>query len=247
MVSETMHPEINRIVDFLRSNLGDRTAVVAVSGGVDSAVVLSLCTKAFDSERLHAYFLPDSVTQKSDYEDVRLLSQNTGVDIKTINIDSVIRSIVQVTEAADQKAVGNIKSRVRMTLLYYFANLTGGIVIGTTNRTEYLTGYFTKYGDGGVDIEPIEHLYKFEVLELASLLDIPVSIREKKPSAGLFAGQTDEEDLGMTYSYLDHALMDFERSGFDLASMKDQRVKSLFVESSHKRGLPLSLLRNTGI
>lgn len=247
MISEKIGLEVDRITDFLRSSVADRHAILAVSGGIDSAVVFSLCSKAFDKDRLLAFFLPDSVTPKSDYDDVQLLKERTGIDVQTLNIDTIVNSLSSVTGARDRKSLGNMKSRVRMTLLYYFANMNNGIVVGTTNRTELFTGYFTKYGDGGVDIEPIQHLYKCEIVELAAILGIPESIIAKKPSAGLFEGQSDEEDLGVTYSHLDQVLMNFEKDGFELGTLKDQRVRTLYLESKHKRGLPLSLERTAGI
>ena len=128
-----------------------------------------------------------------------------------------------------------------MIILYYHANLFDGLVVGTTNRTEYLTGYFTKFGDGACDVEPILHMYKHEVREAARLLGVPASIIERKPSAGLYPGQTDEDDLGFTYDFLDMSLSQITTGEYDSSDVRIGRIVSLVNETAHKREMPKSL------
>ncbi|WP_162509135.1 NAD(+) synthase [Thermogymnomonas acidicola] len=129
-----------------------------------------------------------------------------------------------------------------MVVLYYYANTDGGIVVGTTNRTEYLTGYYTKYGDGACDIEPIMHLYKHQVREMASYLGgVPRRIIEKKPTAGLWEGQTDEDELGITYDRLDRILEDLFDLRIGTLTEEHRRIRAMYEETKHKREMPRSL------
>ena len=146
-------------------------------------------------------------------------------------------------------AKGNVKARIRMTWLYLIANDNDKLVIGTTNKSEFETGYFTKYGDGGVDFEPIGHLYKTEVFELARYLGIPERIIRKKPTAGLWEGQTDEGELGITYEILDETLKWIvPGNDRDVPSVAPERkhlarVVSLRAKSNHKKRIPPHLGR----
>lgn len=149
---------------------------------------------------------------------------------------------------------GNIKARIRMTILYQYANRTNCLVAGTTNKSEWMIGYFTKHGDGGADIEPIQHLYKTQIYDLAKYLDIPNELVDKPPSAGLWDGQTDEGELGMSYPYLDKILQFIEdrqliekEESYHLAEWQNikekdiNKVIDMINKSEHKRRIPSSL------
>jgi NAD+ synthase len=230
--------ELEKISHFITGKLAGKDAVVGVSGGVDSALVLSILAKTLPKEKIHAIFLPDSSTPKTDSEDVKKLSDALGIEIRTINIGSVAESFRALLSIEDKSAMGNVKSRTRMIILYYFANIHRGMVIGTTNRTEYLIGYYTKFGDGACDIEPIMHLYKHDVWDFASYMKVPESIVKKKPSAGLWEGQTDEDEIGMTYSDLDKVLEDVFDLKIRSLTDKHKMVEELHAKSDHKRKLP---------
>lgn len=235
--------EITKIVAFLRENIGERNPVIGVSGGVDSALSLMLLTRAFPKERIKAYFLPDDNTLQSDYEDVAELGRVCGVQIDTINIQPMVDAFQKTLEVKSREALGNIKSRTRMISLYYHSNTANGMVVGTTNRSEYMVGYYTKFGDGACDIEPLMHLLKREVRELAAELNVPKRIIYKKPSAGLWASQTDESELGLTYDELDQMIVEMYDQNLDKHGPKYDRVRELYANSSHKRGSPASMIK----
>lgn len=232
--------DLAKIQRFLQDSVGEHSVVVGVSGGIDSAVVLALCAATFEKSRIHALFLPDR-NSAGDIKYVRELSNALGVKVQEISLESFVDPFISAFHVSDIRLLGNIKSRLRMIILYYHANLHNGLVIGTTNRTEYMTGYFTKFGDGACDIEPILHLYKHDVREAAGMLGIPLSIIERKPSAGLYPGQTDEDELGLTYDFLDMGLRQITTGKYDSSDAGIARLIGMVKETSHKRELPKSL------
>lgn len=233
--------ETDKIVEFLREFSGNRNVIIGVSGGIDSSVVMKLASIAFPRDRIYAFFLPETRTYEADSKDVGELSKSTGIAYRTLLIDPIVDSYIKVLNSDDKFALANLKARIRMTLLYYFSNIHNGIVLGTTNRSEYLTGYFTKFGDGACDVEPIMHLYKTQVREIAAYLGIPDNIISKPPSAGLWTGQTDEEELGISYSSLDAVLQKMD-SGQPVDSPAEfQVVTELISRSEHKRNPPASM------
>ncbi len=225
---------------FLEKRTAGKPLIIAVSTGIDSAVVLMLCAR-MDRKSIHAYFMHDEATPESDFLDLAELEKSSGVSVEKFSIAEIEDSFQKTLNVkGDRKVLGNLKARIRMSILYYFANLYSGMVIGTTNRSEYLTGYFTKYGDGACDLEPILHLYKSEIKGIARYLGVPDSIIRKSPSAGLWPGQTDEAELGMTYDQLDIELRKAEEGSN--RSEVSENVLGLIRESEHKRRLPPSLL-----
>jgi NAD+ synthase len=183
-----------------------------------------------------------------DFEHVRLVSQEFGIDYETIDISPLIHSIRKVYPyEMDEIALGNIKSRLRMLLWYVYSNVKKSLVCGCSNKTELLIGYFTKYGDGGSDFMPIGDLYKTQVYQLAEYLGIPEPIINKPPSAGLWKGQTDEKELGISYEVLDKILYGLERKMpvqkiaiiADTDKNEIARIQSMRKISQHKRNIPL--------
>ncbi|NLO90237.1 MAG: NAD(+) synthase [Clostridia bacterium] len=214
---------------------GAEGTVFGLSGGVDSSIVAVLCKKAFPHNIL-ALIMPCH-SHPQDMQDAIKVAEKFNIKYFVIDLSKVYDKLLEVVLQNVNKnyfiAEANIKSRLRMTTLYYYANLYNYLVVGTGNKSEILTGYFTKYGDGGVDIEPIGNLYKTEVYEAAKILGIPESIINKKPSAGLWVGQTDEQEMGMSYKELDRYLITGEGP-----SHVAERVQDMIKKSEHKRNIP---------
>ena len=231
--------EKTRIEDLIRQavwSAGADGVVIGVSGGIDSAVALALATGAVSGERVTALFLPSVTTPEGDERDVQELCSLLGVQLTIIPIDGIINAYRLIDGfIEDPQLIGNLMARTRMTLLYYYANLTGRPVIGTSNKTEYQIGYCTKWGDNAADIQPILHLYKREIYLLAESLPIPEAIIRKRPSAGLWADQSDEEEIGISYPKLDSALESLEQKEWKAETPLEERVLSMVKRSTHKR------------
>ncbi|MFA5537193.1 MAG: NAD(+) synthase [Bacillota bacterium] len=212
--------------------------VYGLSGGLDSAVVAVLCKRAF-GERSTAVIMPCNGS-KEDFEHANLLVKTFELPHKFLDLSNIYDIMVA---SLDHQLMGsgselgnakiNLKPRLRMSVLYYLAAALGYLVVGTGNKSEIEIGYFTKYGDGGVDLEPIGHLLKEEVKELAVYLKIPEVIISKQPTAGLWEGQTDEQELGFSYAELDKYL----KQGIGSKEIK-KKIELLRRNSQHKRQMP---------
>ncbi len=233
------------IIHFIRDFTTGRRVVVGLSGGLDSSVVLALCTEAIGAERVLAVHMPDSVTPKGETEDAQKIASLFGVEMRIIRIDDVVKEIEKTVGIRSEGAIANVKARARMMVLYAIANEESRLVAGTSNKSELLTGYFTKYGDGASDFAPIGDLYKTQVRILARKIGIPEDIINKRPSANLLPGQYDEEELGVSYESLDRVLHAIElniprESIADFAGVEKKiadRVLELYERSRHKRVL----------
>jgi NAD+ synthase len=216
---------------------GLRGAVVGLSGGVDSAVVAGLCRKALFDGVLGVIMPCHSL--REDQDDAKLVARALGVATTTVSIDGAYDALVSVLPKGPQLSASNVKPRLRMAALYYVASTMSYLVAGTGNRTERLLGYFTKHGDGGADILPVGDLYKREVRELAAELGVPAKVIEKPPSAGLWAGQTDEGEIGLSYDEMDSALLALQTGrGVEKAPQAVmERIKRMMASSEHKRRL----------
>jgi len=243
----------NRIIDFIRNETGKagvNGAVVGISGGIDSALTATLAVKALGKDRVLGIHMPESsLTPAVDSEDAKILADWLGIEYRTIDISGIVSAFmaaVPESESADRLTRGNLKARTRMSLLYFHANQLNRMVIGTGNKTELLLGYYTKYGDGGVDLEPIGGLYKTEVWELSRRLGIPDPLITKNPSAGLWAGQTDEAELGISYVNVDEVLRMLEEGAEhdkiqNAAGISAEQLSSVtgrIERNKHKRKSP---------
>lgn len=214
-----------------------RGVIFGLSGGIDSAVVAGLAKRAFPSNSLGVIMPCHS--NPEDREHALLVAKALDLDVLDIDLSSVYDSFLQVTSPAtgalevSKLGLANIKPRLRMTTLYYYANIHSYLVLGTGNLAEYTVGYFTKYGDGGVDLMPIAGLVKQQVRELAAHLEVPKVIIDKPPSAGLWANQTDEAEMGITYAQLDQYILTGEAE-----PRVKERVDRLAAASAHKKRLP---------
>ncbi|MBI5393138.1 NAD+ synthase [Candidatus Woesearchaeota archaeon] len=183
-------------------------AVLGVSGGIDSALCAAIAVKALGPQNVTALLLPEKgVTKKQNVEDALQLCKQLKINYILQPINPILNTYLKNSAfPLNNLAKINLKARIRATILYSCANTNNAIVIGTGNKTELTLGYFTKYGDGAVDILPIGNLYKQQVKEIASFLKVPQQIIDKKPTAELYREQTDEQELGMSYEELDHRL-----------------------------------------
>nr|WP_319539699.1 NAD+ synthase [uncultured Methanospirillum sp.] len=210
--------------------------VVGISGGVDSALVATLCARAVGSSRVLGIYMPSDVTPPADAIDVSTLTACLSIRVETIPIGHIVNQYRRLPGFVETNyLLGNLMARTRMTILYYAANRDSHLVCGTSNRTEFILGYCTKHGDNAADVQPIVHLLKSEVWELARYLGVPDSIISRAPSAGLWHGQTDEGELGLSYVEIDAAIRSLDQSGWIPESEIEKKVVSRCATAWHKQ------------
>ena len=218
--------------DYLENN-GMNTYVLGVSGGVDSSLCAALARNAVGKERLHCLIIPID-SSKEDVDDALTLVKDLDLKYDIIDASETFHSYLRDFEKSgmsfDRSTLGNLKARMRMSILYAVAQAERGLVIGTDNADERCVGYFTKYGDGACDILPIAHLVKAEVVEASKILGIRTSLAERVPTAGLYEGQTDEKEMGVSYKDLDAYVL-----GKEVNETAKKRIQYLEKISEHKR------------
>lgn len=238
----------NKISNWISKKVKEsntKGVVLGLSGGLDSSVVAILAKKALRNKVL-GLILPCH-SDKKDVEDAELIAKKFGIKTEYIDLTPVYDNLIKILPKGEKIAKGNLKPRLRMLILYYFANKLNYLVLGTGNKSELKIGYFTRYGDSGVDLLPIGDLYKTQVIELAKELGIPKEIIEKSPSAGLWSHQRDEDELGMEYKEIDiiiHYLLELKiepknvanKSG--LSSKKVKRILDLMKKNRFKLEMP---------
>lgn len=210
--------------------------VVGLSGGVDSAVAAVFCCRAVGGEKVLGLTLPSAVSKPSDIEDAAMLCKKWGMQHRIISIEPMLEGFRAIPGFdGSPYLLGNLMARTRMAILYFYANRDHKLVCGTSNRSEYMLGYCTKFGDNAADFQPIVHLYKTEVYTIADELGIPESILKKTPSAGLWEGQSDEDEIGLSYEEIDASLRQLELQGWQAIKPVEEKVLELVKKSEHKR------------
>lgn len=253
----------DEITDFIKEKTSEANAkgiVIGLSGGIDSSVVGYLAVETLGKENVFGVHMYSSTTPNEDTKHAREMATLLDINYREISIDDISEEILQIADSnkkyieekypnTEKIAKGNLNARIRMCLLYYYANLKNSIVIGTGNRSELLIGYFTKYGDGGCDIEPIGNIYKSQLRKLAKDWEIPEEIISKPPRAGLWPGQSDESEIGLSYDILDsilYLMIDKELANEEIANTlkikidEINRIRTMIKNNAHKLQAPLS-------
>ncbi|ALT67938.1 NAD+ synthase [Methanobrevibacter millerae] len=246
------------IVEFVQNKVSEANAdglVVGLSGGIDSTLAAFLACEAVGKKNVFGIVMPSTTTPTEDKLHGTAIAQLLGINYKEIAIDSILNEFLSVTQLEEDKlSIGNLKARIRMSIIYFYANSKNYLVSGTGNKSEILIGYFTKHGDGACDIEPIGDLYKTDVYQLAKYLEIPQEIIDKPPRAGLWNNQTDEDEIGMTYELLDKILYRNLEKDIDAKSIADEldievdevnNIINRVYRNKHKSTVPESPKKTT--
>ncbi len=234
------------IENFLKNQVSKNNAkglIFGLSGGLDSTVVAYLCHRATQTESM-ALIMPDTkISPKNETEDALHIVDNLKLDYKLIDINPIINQYSKYLEPSE-KALGNLRARVRANLLYYYANLKNYLVVGTSDKSEYLIGYFTKFGDGSADLLPIVTLYKIQVRKMGEYLGVPDSILSKKSSPHLWLNHLAEEEIGLQFEEIDSILyclihkkmsIDDTVKTTQIEKASVDKVYNLYKNSEHKR------------
>ncbi len=240
-----MEKRVDHLVSWIRQQVNDaglNGALVGVSGGIDSAVVAYLIKRAFPDDSI-GVILPINQRVEDQKDAIAVVE---GANLKKVGIEltesyqttyNEIQEQLQANQDWNEENAqlngANLQARLRMSTLYSVAANYGYLVVGTDNAPEHYTGYFTKYGDGGVDLVPLIHMTKGEVREMARYLGVPSQVVEKKPSAELWEGQTDEEEMGVSYDTIDAYM-----KGEQVAEKDKEIIEALHKKSAHKRIMP---------
>lgn len=249
---EELEQQRDHITAFVREQVnaaGVDGAVLGLSGGIDSTLTAYLAVDALGAENVHGLVLPGLVSAEANMSDAERVAQDLEIGYDVFEIDPIVDSLLEAYPEAegDRGAVGNARARVRAVLNYLVANHEDRLVLGTGNRSEAAVGYFTKYGDGAVDCHPIANLYKGQVRQLARHVGVPEELASKTATAELWADQTDEEEMGVSYETLDSILaahidgplsVSATRRLLDIEAETVEKVRDMYEHSEHKRQVP---------
>ncbi len=235
-----IQPELvcDLLVRFLREELhsaGFSRAIVGLSGGVDSAVSASLSARALGAENTLSVLMPYRTSNPESEAHAKLVAEGLGTPTRRIDISKMVDGYVEPEVVNDETRRGNVMARCRMTVLYDLSVDWGGLVVGTSNKTEMLLGYSTQWGDAAHAVNPLGDLYKHQVYQLARYLELPPEVIDKAPSADLVAGQTDEADLGFTYAEADELLYRMVDERFDAEELVAEGFDREFVRKVAQR------------
>jgi len=240
---------IEKIERFLSEQIEKNNVkgiILGLSGGIDSAVLAYICKRKLKEKTL-ALIMPDTtITPKSETEDALKMIALTGIEYKLIDIKPIVNEYSMYLEP-NEKAKGNLRARVRTNMLYYYANAKNYLVLGSSDKSEYMIGYFTKFGDGASDITPIISLYKLQVREIAKHLGVPENIIAKKSSPHLWKDHEAEKELGISYEEIDSILycmlekklsIDEIEKNTQISRIAIEKIQQLHINSEHKRLSP---------
>jgi NAD+ synthase len=249
---EATQQKLTRFIKDYVERTNAKGIVLGISGGVDSATTAALCTAALGSNRVLALYMPEEESyNRTDHKHIALLAKKFKFQLKTINLTEILRTLYKATLDNDQEdklSRGNIKARARMLVWYYYANHRHLIVAASSDKSETMIGYYTKWGDAAGDIAPIMDLYKTQVQQLALYLGIPSVIARKPPTPALWPDQTAEKEIGLKYETLDLVLYGLEHfmeprtiaKQLGLPAKTVITVKRRWISSEHKRKMPLT-------
>lgn len=244
-----------RITSFIKdyvSNAHAKGIVLGLSGGIDSATIAALSSKAIGSENVLGLLMPEEETRKQkDIDDAKTVAELFCIKTQMVDITQIMDSMycsIPMFDPLDRLCKGNIKARTRMIILYYYANKQTKLVCGSSDKSETLMGYFTKWGDGASDLSPIMDLYKTQVRKMAIHLGIPEELALKPSTPGLWSNQSAESELGIRYETLDLILFGLERfmetkeiaSQLNIELEKVEEVKNRWLVNEHKRRMPIA-------
>ncbi len=250
--SPSVENRIKRFVKDYVEKCGAEGVVLGASGGLDSSATAALASLSLGGHRVLGIAMPEEETyDATEIQHAKLLAKKFGFNLQIIDISPTLKACFQslpIYDTADKLSKGNVKARIRMVYLYYYANKLNRLVCGTSDKSETMMGYFTKWGDGAADISPIMDLYKTQVRQLALHMGVPVEIVVKPPSPKLWPNQLAEEELGIKYKTLDLILFGLERfmnpkeiaEQLDLPIKLVEDVKRRWLATEHKRRLPLT-------
>lgn len=230
--------KIKKLIISQFNNSGKKKLIIGISGGIDSAVCLELLVSWFGKDKISAYYLPIE-NSSDDYNDILLISNKIGININKFDLTDEFIKIKNKFNFKNQININNIKSKLRAIFLYGVSFENDGLVVGCLNYDEYYLGYFTKYGDSSADIFPLINFCKSEIYEIANWYDLPKKIINKPPSAGLYNGQTDENELGLKYTDIDKFLLRKKINPTIISKIKEIKKKN-----SHKHLLNKFLIKS---
>lgn len=269
---KTESEKITRFIHTIFDQTGKTTAVIALSGGIDSAVSFTLTCQALGADHVHAFYLPSKTSNPQNFNDIQQLISSLQLPtfhLHIIPIGSIIQKswrtinhpektgaarafyetfqanrlnseVKSMSDITNRLRLANLSARIRMMIIFDQAKKYDALVVGTENKSERMLGYFTRFGDAASDLEPITHLFKTQVIDLAKYLNIPTPILTKAPSADLWSGQTDEAELGFTYAEADPILMQIDQGKTPTGELADKIIAQV-NQNNFKHHVPYAI------